>query len=245
MFAKNRECPHFQPLQTRRDLRQTLAMGRIARRFLAGYCYHAINRGNRRATIFHSPADYRAFLGIVAEAQQHRQVPILAACLMPNHFHFVLKPQSTTDMSRWFHWLLTTQVSRYHRAHDTSGRLWQGRFKAFPIQEEPYLVAVMRYVERNALRAGLVRRAEDWRWGSLNWRMRHRTPAGFIDPPSGLPADWLERVNRPETEEELEALRTSVNRERPFGSDHWAGEAAQKMGLPRSVRGVGRPSRGR
>lgn len=224
--------------------RQTNPMARIPRKLLAGFCYHVINRGNRRETVFHTPGDYRAFLAIVAQAQQERPVPILAACLMPNHFHFVLMPARIRDMSRWFHWVMTTHVTRYHRAHGTSGRLWQGPYKLFPIQQDMYLLSVMRYVEANALRAGLVRRAEDWRWGSLHWRLRGRLPQEFIDPPSGLPERWTEKVNTLDRPGDLDKLRTSVNRQRPYGSRDWVKETARQMGLQSSMRTVGRPRRG-
>ena len=91
---------------------------------------------------------------------------LLAWCLMPNHFHLVLWPHGDGDLSRWMQWLLTSHVRRYHRHYHGSGHVWQGRFKAFPIEEDEHLWTVLRYVERNALRANLVRRAEDWPWSS-------------------------------------------------------------------------------
>lgn len=220
-------------------------MARMPRSLLAGYCYHAINRGNSRALVFHGPKDYRAFLQLMTEAQAHCALPILAVCIMPNHFHLVAKPLKTGDMSRWFHWLLTTHASRYHKVHGTSGRVWQGRFKSFPIQEDAHLLSVMRYVERNALRAGLVGRAEQWAWGSLNWRVRNRTPAWLVRPPRGLPDKWMERVNEPQTAAEEAALRCSVNRQRPYGSEPWVEAAAARLGLEPSLRNRGRPKRRR
>ncbi len=87
---------------------------------------------------------------------------------MPNHFHLVLWPYEDGDLSNWMQWLLTTHVRRYHRMYGTSGHVWQGRFKAFPIQQDEHLFVVMRYVERNALSAQLVTSAEDWRWSSVH-----------------------------------------------------------------------------
>jgi len=111
------------------------------------------------------------------------------------------------------HWLLTSHVRRYHLINGTDGRIWQGRFKAFPIEQDEHLLRVLRYVERNPLRANLVASAEKWWWSSL--RLRH-TAAYADSTPVRVPKDWLEIVNRPETEAELDALRRSVNRERPF-----------------------------
>lgn len=220
-------------------------MARMPRSLLAGYCYHAINRGNARALVFHHPRDYRAFLQMMTEAQTHCTLPILAVCLMPNHFHLVAKPLQTGDMSRWFHWLLTTHVSRYHKHHGTSGRVWQGRFKSFPIQQDAHLLSVMRYVERNALRAGLVGRAEQWTWGSLNWRERNRTPSWLIEPPGGLPHKWKDWVNAPQTTAEEAALRCSVNRQRPYGNEPWVAATAAQLGLEYSLRTRGPVKRAR
>jgi putative transposase len=89
---------------------------------------------------------------------------------MPNRFHLALWPRGNGDLSRFMQWLLTTHVRRYHRHYQSSGHVWQGRFKAFPIQQDEHLLTVLRYIERNPLRAGLVARAEDWLWASLRER---------------------------------------------------------------------------
>jgi putative transposase len=138
-------------------------------------------------------------------------------------------------------WLLTTHVHRYHRCYGTSGRLWQGRFKAFPIERDAHLLTVMRYVERNALRAGLVDDSQDWAWGSLAWRNGAAYRCLLADPPVDLPRDWADRVNAPQTSCELEALRACVNRQRPFGDDDWVDRTAVDLGLQASLRPVGRP----
>ena len=143
-------------------------MPRTSRAPAGGYCYHVLNRGNARAKVFHKDQDFQAFLDMIAEASLRQPMRILAYCLMPNHFHLVLWPRHDGDISRWVHWLLTTHVRRYQKHYHSSGHVWQGRFKSFPIQEDDHLRVVLRYVERNPLRAGLVERAEDWGWSSLH-----------------------------------------------------------------------------
>jgi len=125
--------------------------------------------------------------------------------------------------------------------YHTSGHVWQGRFRAFPIQEDEHLLTVLRYVERNALRANLVARAEEWRWSSLqSWGRPDLMP--FLHPgPVPRAADWLEYVNAPQTEEELARLRHSVRRGTPFGSEAWILETARRLGLESSLRAPGRP----
>lgn len=212
-------------------------MPRTARASVGGVCYHVLNRGNGRAEVFHDAADYRAFLALLEAAGARVPVRVLGFCLMPNHFHLVLWPKAEGDLSRYLQWLMTSHVRRYHRRYRSSGHVWQGRFKAFPIEQDGHLLTVLRYVERNPLRARLVRRAENWRWSSLS-----RPKAGFLhESPVPLPRNWVERVNAPETATELLALRTSVNRATPFGSATWVRRTAKRLGLQASLRPRGRP----
>ena len=218
-------------------------MPRTSRATVAGYCYHVINRGNNKLDRFHDRADYLEFVWLMAEAADHAPLEILGLCLMPNHVHLVVWPKTDRDIARWTHWLFTTHARRYHRKYQTTGRVWQGRYKAFAIQGDRHLLTVLRYVERNALRANLTDRAENWPWGSLNWRLRGSPPLKLADVPVPLPGDWVGLVNAPHTEAELEALRNCVNRQSPFGDADWAKDRAMELGLEQSMAPLGRPKR--
>jgi putative transposase len=216
-------------------------MPRTARASQANYSFHALNRGNGRAAVFHTPDDYEAFVALLAAACGKVPMRVLAYCLMPNHFHLVLWPTGDGDLSRWVQWLLTAHVRRCHRRYGTSGHVWQGRFKAFPIQEDDHLLAALRYVERNPLRAGLVARAEDWAWSSLP-AVAAGAPPGWLDPgPVPRGREWAAGVDRPMTEAEEGALRQSVRRGAPYGAPGWRAEAAAALGLESSLRPRGRP----
>jgi putative transposase len=215
-------------------------MPRTARASEANLVYHVLNRGNGRAEVFHKVEDYAAFRDAMVEASVRLPMRLIAYCLMPNHFHLVLRPHGDGDLSRWMHWLLTTHMRRYLRHYHHTGHVWQGRFKAFPVQDDEHLATVIRYVERNALRAGLAERAEDWPWSSL------------ANPPDGprldtetfpRAADWIEFVNTPMTEAESEAVRLSIRRDRPYGSETWTIQTANRLGLEYSIRPRGRPAR--
>ena len=218
-------------------------MPRPPRFIFAGQHYHVLNRANRRAVVFHEPSDYTAFVHLMARSQDRLALPIIAACLMPNHVHLVVRPIEESTLARWMQWLFTTHARHYHEKYGTSGHVWQGRYKHCPVQSDHYLLTVMRYVERNALRAKLVHRAEDWRWGSLRWRCNSGTPVALEAPPIELPRWWAEFVNQPMTAAELEAVRTSVNRQRPYGDPEWIQEQAREGGLDQSLTSVGRPRR--
>jgi len=216
-------------------------MPRTSRAIAAGHCYHVINRGNDQLQRFHERADYIAFIWLIAEANDHAPLPIIAACLMPNHLHLVVRTAHDADLARWAHWLFTTHARRYHKKYKTSGRVWQGRYKAFVIQQDAHLLTVLRYVERNALSANLTPRAETWEWGSLHWRLTANAPLKLEPSPVPLPQNWIEFVNTPQTPEEVESIRNCVKRQSPFGSPSWCREKATELGLEQSLAPLGRP----
>jgi len=218
-----------------------------ARQAVGGVVYHVLNRGNLRARIFHKLADYEAFERTLEEARQRTPVDILDWCLMPNHWHMVLLPRHDGDLAEFMRWLTVTHTQRW-RAHshtEGQGHLYQGRYKSFPVQTDRHFLLVCRYVERNALRAGLAERAQDWRWSSL-WRRVHGSDPQrqILSPwPVDRPANWLELVNRPMRPAEQQAIRQSVQRGRPYGEAAWQVKTAEDLGLQHTFRGRGRPNK--
>ena len=142
-------------------------MPRIPRGLIGGQAYHVLNRGNGGATVFHKDGDYAAFLELLAAAKKKFHVSVFGVCLMPNHFHLVVQPETEATLSPFMHWWMTSHVRRYHQHYRSHGHVWQGRFKRFPIQQDGHLLTALRYVLRNPVRAGLVEQAMDWPWSSL------------------------------------------------------------------------------
>jgi putative transposase len=198
-----------------------------------------------RLPLFEKDADYAAFEQVLAEAYERFPLGILAYCVMPNHWHFVLRPDKTGQLTDFLRWLTHTHTMRWHAYHHSvgTGHLYQGRFKAFPIEEDDHFYTVVRYVERNPVRANLIAQAEAWRWSSL-WRRTFgdsESRAILARWPLPCPRHWLEHVNRPQTEGELAALRTAIHRGSPFGQPDWQHSAAKRLGLDSSLRPRGRP----
>ena len=200
-----------------------------------------INRGNGRAEVFHKEGDYAAFVDLLVAANARLPLRVLGYVLMPNHFHLVLWPRGDGDLSRWMQWLLTAHVRRYHRHYHGSGHVWQGRFKAFPIQRDEHFLTVLRYVERNPLRANLVGRAEDWLWSSLSWRPRGQRPGLLADWPVACPRNWVAQVNAAQTQAEEDAVKRCIARGTPFGAPRWQERIASRLGIESSLRPRGRP----
>ena len=211
----------------------------------SGGLYHALNRANLRATIFHKPEDYVAFEQVLAEGLALHDVQLFSYQLMPNHYHLVLRPLADGEMSRFMGWLGGTHTKRYHSHYHTRGQghLYQGRYKSFAIQDDGHFLAVCRYVERNALRAGLVERAERWQWGSL-WRWLKRPepdPKLLSAWPIPRSSKWTARVNQPLTQQELKAVRTCSQRGSPLGDDDWVNSLVERLQLHSTIRPHGRP----
>ena len=210
-----------------------------------GYVFHVLNRGAGRQRLFDTDQDYDAFVGLLEQARQVVPMRLLAFCVMPNHWHLVLWPESDDSMSEYMRWLTVTHSQRWHafRGSAGTGPVYQGRFKSFPVQEDEHFLTVCRYVERNALRANLVKRAERWKWGSL-WHWASSSAAvSLCDWPVPRPAEWIEQVNQPQTEGELSAIRQSITRGRPYGAATWVRATANTLGLQSSLRSQGSPGR--
>ncbi|NLX95182.1 MAG: transposase [Rhodopirellula sp.] len=220
-------------------------MPRRLRFSTGGYVFHALNRAVGREKIFQSEGDYVAFERVLQEARQVAPMRLLGFCILPNHWHLLLWPEGDEDLSEFMRWLTVTHTQRWHAYHKTSGTgpIYQGRFKSFPVEQDDHFYAVSRYVERNALRAGLVRRSEMWRWSSLWLSINERLDVSLDAWPLPRPAHWLQYVNGVETEAELAAIRESVRRGRPFGSAVWQRQTARQLGLESTLQPRGRPRR--
>lgn len=193
--------------------------------------------------LFHKAADYEAFERVLAEGLERYAVELLTYCVMPNHWHLVVRPRTDESLGRWMGWVGVTHVRRHHEHYHRrgGGHLYQGRFKSFPVAEDDYYLTLCRYVEANPLRAGLVQRAEEWRWSGL-WRRTHRAKGlPLAEWPVPRPRGWIEWVNADMSKEQLDGLRQCVQRGRPLGPATWVQATAARLGLGFTLRGAGRP----
>ena len=204
--------------------------------------YHVLNRGNGRMRIFHKPEDFAAFERMLAEGLERYAVELLTYCLMPNHWHLVTRPKTDDALGRWMRWVGVTHVRRYHEHYHSrgGGHVYQGRFKSFPVAEDDYFVALCRYVEGNALRAGLVNAPSSGTGAGSGDGARARRVA-LESLATGRSRNWVAWVNRGLNDEQMEGIRTCVQRERPLGPEAWVRRTAKRLGLEFTLRGPGRP----
>lgn len=218
-------------------------MPRIARGIADHFVYHILNRGNGKQKVFYKERDYQSFIQLIKEAKERHPVQLFAYCLMPNHFHLLLKPLRGKDLSRFMQWLLTCHVRRYHSHYGTTGHVWQGRFKSFIVQEDDHLLTVMRYIEGNPVRAGLATSARDWVWSSHRETLGEKARNVVDETPITLPNGWGNYVDEPMTENELARLRKSAQRQAPFGTFAWQSRLCREFGLESTIRKRGRPTK--
>jgi putative transposase len=220
-------------------------MPRTARNAPGGLVYHVLNRANGRLRLFKKEEDFLAFERILLMAHERTPIRILDWCVMSNHWHLVLWPRKDGELTAFMRWLTLTHAQRWKHSHGAvgHGHLYQGRFKSFPIEQDEHLLTLLRYVERNPVRAGAVRRAEQWRWGSCHVRQNrsHDLYPLLSEWPMARPSKWLETVNLPQNEAEEKMVRDCLERNRPMGSDRWVHRMARQLRLDHTLRPRGRP----
>ena len=210
-------------------------MARLARLVIPDVPHHITQRGNRRQPVFFGDEDYAAYRDLVAAACVAQGVRCLAWCLMPNHVHLILTPPSADGLRA----ALAEAHRRYSRrinfAHGWTGYLWQGRFASYPM-EEAHLMTAVRYVELNPVRAGLVERAEDWRWSSATAHVTGK-PDGLTDLAAlaGVHRNWRAMLRHgleagDLSDEAAAAIEAHIRTGRPLGSEAFVGALETRTG---------------
>ena len=196
-------------------------MPRMARLVVPGYPHHVTQRGNRRQRTFFCDSDYQAYIDLLAKFKVEAGVDIWAYCLMPNHVHLISLPHEKDSLAR----LLRKTHSRYARrvnlANGWGGHLWQERFHSFAM-DELHLLAAVRYVELNPVRAGLCRLADDWRWSSVHSHLHLKPDKLITDAPMrALVDNWREYLAEGNSKTVNDDLRRHTSSGRPAGSDRF------------------------
>jgi len=214
-------------------------MARIARVVVPGTPHHVTQRGNRRQDTFFRDEDYEAYIDLMSEWCGKCDVEIWAYCLMPNHIHMIAVPESEQGLSRAIgeaHRRYTRMINLRKR---WTGYLWQGRFASFPMDEH-YLLAAVRYVEMNPVRARMVNRPEEWRWSSASTHL-----SGIDDrlvkvrPMLERVSDWRELLACGD-ERLYEEVRRHERTGRPLGHEGFVRRVSQLLGRDLEIKRAGR-----
>jgi len=211
-------------------------MARLARVCVPGGWHHVTQRGNEGRDVFPRAADRDVYLSLLRQSRQRHGLHVLAYCLMSNHVHLVVVPETADALSCAMRDIHTTYAMALHRREGRGGHVWQGRFYAC-VLDEPHLWAAIRYVERNPVRARIVASAEEYWWSSAAARCGLRSdPNLSVDAlPPALVTDW--RAWLCEEDEALsERVRAQTRTGRPCGSDTFVQQLESVLGRPLAAR---------
>jgi putative transposase len=131
--------------------------------------HNVITRGNNKMQVFHDSSDFKRYLKLFKRYQELYPVKIYHYCLMPNHTHFLIYVPESRMLRKLMQGVSQSYSNYYRQKYDHSGHLWQGRYKSFPIEEDSYLLECGRYIERNPVRARLVKNVGEWSWSSYKF----------------------------------------------------------------------------
>ena len=193
-------------------------MPRMARLVVPGYPHHVTQRGNRRQRTFFEAADYLAYLKLLSTVKTEAGVEIWAYCLKPNHVHLVAVPQEEKGLARMLGITHHRYARRVNVAHGWRGHLWQERFHSF-VMDETHLLAAVRYIELNPVRAGLCHAVDDWRWSSVHAHFCGKSD-GIVttEPMREMITDWRRYLSFDNAPELTETLRSHTKTGRPAGN---------------------------
>lgn len=211
----------------------------------AGLTYHVLNRGFEGKKIFRKAKDYEVFIERIGEGLERYPVEMYAYCLMPTHWHFVLRPKKDRQMGEFMRFVTATHAQRYQVNYQTEdeGQLYQSRFKSFIIQDDDHFLDVCRFVESNGVRGKKAKKAEEYKYGSLfrSVQKPKLEPQFLSTWPVKKPPRWTAKVNAKFDPDQLAALQECVKRDRPYGDPKWVKRMANKFDLWSTIRPMGRP----
>jgi putative transposase len=212
---------------------------------MPGITMHVIQRGAGRADMFHERGDYEVFLACLRHAAQQNDVDVHATMLMTNHVHLMVTPQNAASLPRTMQQLGRCYVPHYNRRYDRIGTLWQGRYRAIPIETEQYWLTCLRYVEQNPVRAGMVSTPGDYEWSSYHAHARGDWPEWLVPHPVYLAlgstsadreACYRVICGDALAEPELDTLRYAVHHGWAYGSPVFAAGIEATCGRPATPR---------
>jgi putative transposase len=227
-------------------------MPRHPRLFLAEYPLHIVHRGHDRGPLFAGESDYEYYIDNLREQKTLLDIRVYAYCLMTNHVHLVIQPDSEpATVSKLMKVVAARQTRRVNKAKNRSGTLREGRFKGSLIDTDTYLLACCRYVELNPLRAAMVCDPADYRWSSYRFRGSGRIPAWLdIDPvyaalgdsPAARASGYRRFVSKNIEENEIGLIRRALQRNQLTGSDAFVQAISRMVKRRISTQGQGRPA---
>jgi putative transposase len=218
-------------------------MARIARFVLPEYPHHIVQRGNRRLDVFFNDDDRHAYLAFLRNACEKHGVTIWAYCLMSNHVHFVAVPQQEDSLARCFSDAHVRYTRRINSRKGWTGHLWQARFGS-NVLDERHLIASVRYIERNPVRAGIVHNPCEYPWSSAPFHVGQVRKDPLVNTNnilSDLIGDWRDFLLAEDNPDFLKRIRRESYVNRPLGDASFIKSLEERLQCKLTRRRAGRP----
>lgn len=218
-------------------------MARLPRIVVPHYPHHIVQRGNRRLDVFFTDEDRQTYLDHIGKACNRYGVAIWAYCLMSNHVHFIAVPSETDSLARCFSEAHVRYTRRINHREGWKGHLWQARFGS-SVLDENHLIAAVRYVERNPVRAGIVKEAWEYPWSSAAFHTGTVTEAGIVSSDNMLQeliGNWKTYLMEKDANHFVKSVRRESFVNRPLGDAKFISVLEEKFRLRLSRGKAGRP----
>ena len=204
-------------------------MARLARVVLPGYPHHITQRGNRRQDVFFTDRDYEHYLELLVEWCAHEGIEIWAYCLMANHVHLIVKPKKKSNLGKAIGEVHRRYTQMINLRENWTGYLWQGRFSSYPM-DKGWLLKAAAYVELNPVKAGIVKKAWDYRWSSVHAHLAGKDSRGVILPEKllSLAGDWKTYLQESQGSSGIE-FEQHGRTGRPLGSERFIEKAGRLL----------------
>jgi putative transposase len=224
-------------------------MPRRARHYLPGLPYHLVQRGNNRQACFIEPDNYQHYLDLWRELSQRYGVAVHAYCLMTNHIHFLVTPDSKASISNVTKVVGSRYAQYINYRYKRTGSLWEGRHRSSLVQTDRYLLCCYRYVELNPVRAGMVTRPEEYRWSSYHsnawgdpgWLKPHEEFVRLAATPEERAYAYRELFRSELSDMDLHLIRKAAHYCQPVGDDRFRRQIESRYGIKLGQTARGRP----
>ena len=218
-------------------------MPRIARAVAASFPHHVIQRGNNKEVVFIEKEDREKYLKLLKKYSDKWKSPVLAYCLMTNHVHLLVKPKENDSLYKMMQGVTLCYTQFVNRRYERTGRLWESRYHSCVVDKDSYLWAVARYIETNPVRAGMVKKAEDYDYSSARFHIIGGNNDVINEElfEEAQRKDYRVFINAIISETEIKAIQYHTKTGRPLGSEQFVKKMERKMGRAFSLNKPGRP----
>lgn len=220
-------------------------MARVARIIAVEYPHHITQRGNNRQIVFNDDADREKYLTLVKKYSQLYKTDILSYCLMSNHVHFIAIPYKEDSLAKTFNFAHMQYSQYFNKKTSSCGHLWQGRFFSC-VLDEPHLIMASQYIERNPVRAKIVKKAWEWKWSSAAYNAGKKQKdiilkdglAAYIGETKKI---WKERFDEEENQRIISNIKVQTAKGLPLAGDEFIDKLEKKLNRKLRASPVGRP----